>query len=90
MKEADELRPRITINPVRRDGKHPVTLFYHGAPNMFGGRDFPRVYNKLLTAEQIRDYSPKIYDIVNQSRGTYAANLDAVQDDGRGDHGPEE
>ena len=35
----------------RKDGKYKAKIIYPGAPNMFGGRDYPRVFTKLLTAE---------------------------------------
>ena len=45
----------ITINQARRDGKYPVRIAYQGAKNMFGGRDHPKVFNKLLTLEKVQD-----------------------------------
>jgi hypothetical protein len=45
----------ITIYQARKDGKYPIRIAYQGAKNMFGGRDHPRVFNKLYTLDKIQE-----------------------------------
>lgn len=45
----------ITIGQPRRDGKYPVTLFFPGAPNMFGGHYPGKTYRKLYTLGKVRE-----------------------------------
>ena len=47
---------RITIGKKRKDNKFPVTYWYEGAPNAFGGRYAPTVYRKLHTVKQINSH----------------------------------
>ena len=59
---------RITIGRVRKDGKFPVTYWYQGACNMFGGYDYPNVYKKLHTRDKIA--TNKLYpgdELINNS-----------------------
>ena len=70
-KEPEHLPPRIIVGKIRRDGKYPVTYIYPGAVNMFGGRDYPRSYKKLHTAEQILEHDLDHYDLTDNSQGTF-------------------
>ena len=59
---------RITVKKARKDGKHPVSYFYEGAPNAIGGRDYGKTFNKLHTIEKIRAHDLNPGDIfINQS-----------------------
>ncbi len=60
----------ITIKPARKDNKFPVRISYQGAKNMFGGRDYPRTYNKLYTLERIQS----IFSGYSQYPGTLVNN----------------
>jgi len=44
---------KITIGRQRRDGKFPVTYWYQGDENMFGGRYPASVFNKIHSIEKI-------------------------------------
>jgi len=50
---------KITIGRQRRDGKFPVTYWYQGDENMFGGRYPASVFNKIHSIEKIVDH--KLY-----------------------------
>ena len=60
---------KITINKPRKDGKFKVTYWYQGAENMFGGREWPSVYNKLHTAERISEHSLYADDVLINNSG---------------------
>lgn len=51
---------KITVGKQRKDGKFPVTYWYQGSENMFGGRDHPSVFNKIHSLDKIVDH--KLYD----------------------------
>lgn len=70
-KDVPHLDPSVRIMPIRKDGKHPVTYYYPGGPNMFGGRDFGKSFNKLHTADQIRENIRPYYTVDDESNGTY-------------------
>lgn len=59
----------ITIGRERRDGKFPVKYAYQGAPNMFGGRYPPNIYNKLHTADKIGEHTLYAGDEVRNNSG---------------------
>jgi len=71
MNTAPERPPIVTVGPLRRDGKHPVRYCYCGGPNAFGGYYPPKVFNKLQTADQIRERIKPWYDVVDNSQGTF-------------------
>ena len=58
---------KIIINKQRKDGKFKVTYWYQGAENMFGGFEYPNVYNKLHSGEiwghskQVSENSTRLY-----------------------------
>ena len=59
--QGDSKMKKITVTGnQRKDGKFPVTYWYEGEPNMFGGRYPAKVFKKLHTVEQIADH--KLYD----------------------------
>lgn len=64
-----ECNKTITIGRVRKDGKFPVTYFYQGAPNMFGGREHGRRYSKLDTAQDIGKNTLYDSDILTNNSG---------------------
>ena len=67
--------PIVTIRPMRRDGKFPVTYHYPGEPNLFGGYDHGKTFSKLRTAEQIIESLREWYVVKDNSLGTYEAAL---------------
>jgi len=60
----------ITIGQMRKDRKFPVRVAFEGAPNMFGGRDFPKVFNKLYTHERLQNAIGADDTVVNNSQFT--------------------
>ena len=60
---------KIIINKQRKDGKFKVTYWYQGAENMFGGFEYPNVYNKLHSGEQIAGHSLFPGDFVENNSG---------------------
>jgi len=70
-KDVPHLDPSVRIKPIRRDGKHPVTYYFPGAPNMFGGRDHGKTFNKLHTASQINTAIGHGYNVDDESNGTF-------------------
>ena len=60
----------ITIGQMRKDRKFPVRVAFEGAPNMFGGRDFPKVFNKLYTVERLQNVIDEHDTVVNNSQFT--------------------
>ncbi len=50
---------KLTVNKLRKDKKFMVTLAYDTGKNAFGGLNYPKIYNKLFTFEQIQDYLQK-------------------------------
>ena len=59
---------KITIGKQRKDGKFPVTYWYQGAENMFGGREYPSVFRKIHSLDKIVDHGLYHGDIfVNHS-----------------------
>jgi len=58
---------KITIKKPRKDGKFPVVFYFEGSGNMFGGRDAPRIFNKLKTLEQIKEIIKPYTEVTNQS-----------------------
>ncbi len=46
---------KITVKPIRKDGKYPVTISFSGQPNAFGGRDPGKVCNEIWSADKVRN-----------------------------------
>ena len=74
-KDVPHLDPSVRIKPIRRDGKHPVTYYYPGGPNMFGGRDHGKTFNKLHTAAQINSSIQPWYTVDDESNGTFVREV---------------
>ena len=76
---------KITIGRQRKDGKFPVTYWYQGSENMFGGREWPTVFNKLHSLSTIVDH--KLYDeddvLVNNSDMSDQFWLDLMDERGK-------
>lgn len=61
------MKARILGN-ARRDGKFKVSFSFEGGPNGFGGNDWGRTINKIMTPEAIKadmakhpdSYSPSV------------------------------
>jgi hypothetical protein len=60
---------RITIGRQRKDGKFPVTYWYQGDENMFGGREWPTVFNKINSVDAIADHTLYEGDILENNSG---------------------
>ena len=60
---------KITIGKQRKDGKFPVTYWYQGSENMFGGREWPTVFNKIHSVDAIADHTLYEGDILEHTSG---------------------
>ena len=60
---------KITVGKQRKDGKFPVTYWYQGSENMFGGRDHPSVFRKIHSLDKIVGHNLYHGDIFENHSG---------------------
>ena len=58
---------KILISKPRKDNRFPVRYYFEGSENMFGGRDVPKIFNKLKTLEQIKENIKPYTEVINES-----------------------
>lgn len=70
------MKARI-IGRQRKDGKYKVSFSFEGGPNGFGGSNFGKTTNKIMTAEAIRESierSPEAYSASTVARFSKGAD----------------
>ena len=45
----------MKVGKIRKDGKHKVTLWSCGGPNMFGGYNYSKARTHLFTPEKVQE-----------------------------------